>query len=146
MRKLRKSRRSVSREISASAPANSTPVGPRSDNHKRKPGPPYRRVRFALGSLERRQNLVAHRRRVFDRLEPWRNLLPLIMPEVVIASARCHNQMRVSHRRLVRQFERRFFASSPTASSSRTKVSRCPRSSDRSGAAISPGDSDPVAT
>ena len=48
---------------------------------------------------------MTHRSSVFDRLKPRRNLLPLIVPEIMIASSRGHNQMCIFHRPFVSQHD-----------------------------------------
>ena len=70
------------RASTASCPATSTPVGPPPiTTIVRKRCAPSSSVR-PLGLLEGRQDLIAQRDRVRERLERERRLLPLVVPEV----------------------------------------------------------------
>ena len=85
--KWRKSRASDWREISASAPAISTPVGPPpiDDERQQRLAPP--RIGLALRTFERQQHAAADLERVLERLEARGRRAPLVVPEVGVRRA-----------------------------------------------------------
>ena len=84
----RKSCASACREISASAPASSTPVGPPPMTTNVSSRRWRAAIRLALGLLEREQHPPPHIERVLQRLEARRVRAPLVVPEVRVRGAR----------------------------------------------------------
>ena len=83
----RKSRRSVWRAISPSAPASSTPVGPPPTTTNVSHSRCAHRIVLALGRLVREEDPAPDLERVLDRLEPGRERRPLVVAEVRVARA-----------------------------------------------------------
>ena len=91
--KCRKSRASDWREISASAPAISTPVGPppmttKVSSARRRVG-----VGFPLGALERHQHAAPDVERILERLQARRGRAPLVVPEIRVRRASRDDQV-----------------------------------------------------
>ena len=85
--KCRKSRASDCREISASAPASSTPVGPPPTTTNVSSACRRSCVRLALRPLERQQHAPADLERILERLQAGRGRPPLVMTEVGVRRA-----------------------------------------------------------
>ena len=69
------------------------PGRPPADDHERQPGPPPSRLRLALGRLEGVQDAAADLQSVLDALQPRRERLPVVMPEVRVRGPGRHNQV-----------------------------------------------------
>ena len=91
--KCRKSRASDCREISASAPAISTPVGPPPMTTNVSSALAPARIGLALGALERQQHAAADLERVLERLQAGRDRAPLVVAEVRVRRAGRHDQV-----------------------------------------------------
>ena len=85
--KCRKSRASDCREISASAPASSTPVGPPPTTTNVSSAFRRSAIALALRPFEGQQHAPADVERVFERLEAGRGRPPLIVTEVRVRRA-----------------------------------------------------------
>ncbi len=83
----RKSSTRTLREISAIAPASSTPVGPAADDGERQQGAPPGRVRRAVRFLECEQDAAANLERVLEALQPGGPRLPGLVAEVGVPGA-----------------------------------------------------------
>ena len=79
---MRGTRASWSLAVSASSPATSTPVGPAADDDEGQPLGLLGRVVAALGLLEAPIEALREVDRVGERLQPARDLLPLVVAEV----------------------------------------------------------------
>src|ERR1700676_3516443 len=78
----------------------STASRPRTHHYKCQALPAYRWIGLTLSGFECVQNLVPHRRSVFDGLESRCDCVPVVMSEIVIARTGGHDQMRILARRL----------------------------------------------
>ena len=68
------------------------------DDHEGEQRLEPRRVGFALGFLERQKDAAADRGGVFDRLQPGRRRLPVVMAEIAVARPRREDQRVVGNR------------------------------------------------
>ena len=155
--KWRKSRASDCREISASAPASSTPVGPPPTTTNVSSALRAGRIGLALGVLEREQHAAADLQRILERLQSGRERAPLVVAEVGVGRAGGENQVVVGHlavgqdhaapgdvdaARLPRAALRRWpGAAGSTGSARRCRRARAPRSPPGTAAAGRRGDS-----
>ncbi len=71
--------------------------GPAAHDHEGEIRVPPHRVGLALGQLEGEQHAAADLERVLQALEPGREHLPLVVPEVRVAGAGRHDQVVVVH-------------------------------------------------
>ena len=119
------------------------------DNDEGEEPPGGLRIGFLFGGLERQQDPSPDLQRVVQGLEPRGARRPFRMPEVRVGSARRHNQVVVRNGgfcRLPRMTIRRAATSMPRTSASSTFTFDWWRSTHRMGDAMSPGDSEAVAT
>ena len=135
-----------------SAPPSRRPVGPAPTTTNVSQRAPALRVRLGLGRLERGQDPARHVERALERLQLGRERAPLVVAEVRVARAAGDDQAVVGE--LVRR--RRSAAaraaraapsrSKPVTSAEQDATFRLRLKMPRSGTAISPGESEPVAT
>ena len=137
--KWRKSRASDCREISASAPASSTPVGPPPIDHEREQRLPLRRIGLAFGVLECEEHAATDLQRVLERLQPGRERAPLVVPEVGVRRTGREDQVVVADLAVrqdapgaaaastLRTFREQHFDIAPGAGGSTGSARRCRR-------------------
>ena len=83
----RKAPFSVWAASSAIWPANSTPVGPRTDDGERQQLLPEDRIAAQFSQLERAEDAPAHFKRIVDRLHARRELREMVVTEIGLAGA-----------------------------------------------------------
>ena len=125
--------------------------GPGADQHEREQIAMQRGIFLGLGLLERLENPVADADGVGEGLQPRREPLELVVPEVAVPHAGREDQVVVRDRhaaagRPYRRGRERWAVSTPVTSPRITVAFRCLRSTPRIGTAIWPGIRAEVAT